>query len=59
MDAHEIWECILDPEKRAFKKITIADVQAAENALSVCMGSDVSARRQFIEDNAYKVTVQN
>lgn len=59
MDPDELWQTILDPTNRVLKQITITDVEKAEQALSMCMGSDVAPRRQFIEDNAYKVILQN
>lgn len=59
MSPEELWQTILDPEHRTLKQITIDDVKDAEEALAVCMGNDVGPRRQFIEENAYKVEQLN
>ena len=55
MDPDEIAECLLNPKNRVLKQITINDIKEAEEALVTCMGTDASLRRQFIEENAYKV----
>ena len=58
MNPDELWQTILNPVNRTFKQITIDDAEGAEKMISVCMGSEVAPRRQFIEDNAYKVELK-
>jgi len=45
----------MDPQNRVLKKITIEDAVEADRVFTMLMGSEVEPRRQFIEDNAYKV----
>ena len=55
MDADELAETVLNPESRTLLKITVENVEEAEESLNKCMGTDVQLRRQFIEDNAHLV----
>lgn len=55
MDAEELWETTMNPVTRSLKKITMDDVEAAENMLELLMGSDVPSRRKYIVDNADQV----
>lgn len=48
MDAEQLWDTTMDPEKRRLNRITIKDAEEAENMLAVCMGKDVEARKDFI-----------
>jgi DNA gyrase subunit B len=54
MDAEQLWETTIDPEKRVLKKVMIDDDNESEIDLtfSILMGDKVEPRRDFIEENA-------
>ena len=55
MDAEELNETTMDINKRVLRKITIDDCVAADKVFEKLMGDEVEPRRQFIEENAFKV----
>ncbi len=52
MDAHELWDTTMDPEKRTLRRITLDDAVAADETFTVLMGEKVEPRKEFIEKNA-------
>jgi DNA gyrase subunit B len=52
MDASQLWDTTMDPEKRTLLQVTLEDAATADKLFSVLMGEDVPSRREFIEANA-------
>ena len=57
MNAEELWETTMDPEKRILKKVNIEDAQDADKVFDMLMGTDVPSRKMFIQSNAKKATI--
>ncbi len=57
MDAEQLWETTLDPERRMLKQVEIEDARMASKVTSMLMGTEVPPRRQFIYDNATDATL--
>jgi DNA gyrase subunit B len=55
MNAEQLWETTLDPNKRVLLRVTLQEAGEAERMFSVLMGEDVERRRQFIEEHALEV----
>ena len=52
MDAEQLWETTLNPKTRILKQVEIEDARMASDVTGMLMGTDVSARREFIYRNA-------
>ncbi len=52
MDAIELRETTMSPEKRTLKQITVEDAMAADAAFDLLMSDNVEPRRDFIVENA-------
>ena len=52
MDAHELWETTMDPEKRTLTQIRLEDAVKADEIFTLLMGEKVEPRKEYIEQNA-------
>lgn len=57
MNAEELWETTMDPARRTLKKVNVVDAQEADKVFDILMGTDVPARKSFIQSNAKKATI--
>ena len=55
MNAEQLWETTMDPDKRTLLQVSIADAAAADDMFSVLMGNVVEPRRNFIQAHALEV----
>jgi DNA gyrase subunit B len=56
MNALQLWETTMDPNRRTLLQVTIEDAAEANEVFQDLMGDDVQKRREFIEANATAVT---
>lgn len=52
MNAEELGETTMDPNKRVLKQVTIDDAEEADKVIEILMGSEVAPRKSFIQANA-------
>ena len=52
MDADQLWETTLDPERRILKRVEIEDARMASNVTEMLIGTEVPPRRAFIHEHA-------
>ena len=55
MDAEDLWDTTMDPDKRLLLQVTLEDAALADQMFSILMGEDVEQRRSFIQRNAKDV----
>ncbi|MEV7891938.1 DNA gyrase/topoisomerase IV subunit B [Streptomyces sp. NPDC002817] len=52
MDADQLAETTMDPRHRTLRRITLSDLEAAEQVFDLLMGNDVAPRKEFISSSA-------
>ncbi len=52
MDADQLAETTMHPDKRMLRRITVKDLEAADEVFELLMGNEVAPRRDFIVDSA-------
>jgi DNA gyrase subunit B len=52
MNAEQLWETTMSPEKRTLRQVTIESAAEADRIFSMLMGDEVPPRREFIEKHA-------
>lgn len=51
MNPEQLWETTMNPKCRNIKKISLSDIEEADNITTLLMGSKVLPRKEFIEEN--------
>jgi len=52
MDADQLWDTTMDPDKRILRKVSLDDAYAADMIFAQLMGDKVEPRREFIQEFA-------
>ena len=58
MDADQLAETTMDPSMRSLRRVTMADVEAAERTFALLMGSEVAPRKEFIVAGAAELDAE-
>ncbi len=52
MNPEQLWTTTMDPANRTLVRVTIDDAAEAEKMITILMGDNIEARKQYITDNA-------
>ncbi|KKR77323.1 MAG: gyrase subunit B protein [Parcubacteria group bacterium GW2011_GWE2_40_8] len=55
MNPEELWETTMDPARRVLKQVNVSDAEEADKVFETLMGSNVEARKLFIQSHAKEV----
>ncbi len=57
MNPDELFETTMDPKRRILKQVRVEDGQEADRVFDILMGTDVPARKTFIQSNAKSASI--
>ncbi|MFZ2621403.1 MAG: DNA gyrase subunit B [Minisyncoccia bacterium] len=57
MNSDELWETTMDPARRILKQVAVESTVSADKVFDILMGTDVPARKSFIQSNATKANL--
>ncbi len=52
MNPDQLWETTMNPENRILLRVSVADVEKADETFDILMGSEVGPRKKFIQTHA-------
>ncbi len=56
MNPEQLWDTTMNPQNRSLVKVTIGDVEQADDIFTTLMGDKVEPRREFIQNHALEVS---
>lgn len=59
MDATQLWETTMNPEKRVLTQVKVADAEKADAIFAKLMGDDVEPRKAFIQNRAGDIKMED
>jgi len=59
MDATQLWETTMNPEKRVLVKVQVADAEKADAIFNKLMGDEVELRKTFIQTRAKQANLED